>query len=81
MRQHVLWQWQKPHTAERAEETPKSFGHWLALAKELAFGEWLLEIVPPRRQIGVRVRFGIPWVVVTSSVTMPTEGSKTALTG
>jgi hypothetical protein len=34
---------------------------WLALAKETAVGEWLPEIVPPRRQIGVRVRSGIPW--------------------
>lgn len=55
-----------PHTTE--QKGPKV----LALAKELAGGEWLLEIIPPRRQIGVCVRFGIP--CETSSVTMPSQG-------
>lgn len=50
-----------PHTAEPKRPT-KSFEHWLALAKETVVREWLLEIVPPRRQIIIRVRFGKPWV-------------------
>jgi len=43
----------------RVRKDPRSLGQWLTLAEELVLGEWLAEIIPPCRQIGVRVRFDI----------------------
>jgi len=46
--------------AERSEiGGPKLFRGQLALTKEFVLREWLAEIIPPRRQIVVRVRFNI----------------------
>ena len=70
VRQHVLCGGKS--RIQQSRRDPRSSGQWLALAKELVLGEWLPEIILPRRQIGVRVRFDIP---SPSSVTMPTEGS------
>jgi hypothetical protein len=63
---------------QQSRKDPRSLGQWLALAKKLVLGEWLAEIILPRRQIGVGVRFDIP---SPSSVTMPNESSTATLTG
>lgn len=79
MRQHVFCSMakKKPRTAE-----PKGPAKRLALTKETIAGEWLLEIIPPRRKIWVCVRNGVPWgsISIVSQQCLPRGVSTTTLT-